>query len=156
MTPSPSPDPKLLLHAYVDGELDPANALIIERELAGDAALAAEHARIVALRRALRERLPPAAASADLRRRVEAAVRLDVVARTPVPTLVYRARQHLVSVTAAPGGATTSSSPSRRAIEGYNLVGWSEDGVSYWAVSDLGAAELDNFVKLFRAAPADK
>jgi len=35
-------DPRLLVHAYVDGELDPANALELEQQLANDPALAAE------------------------------------------------------------------------------------------------------------------
>jgi len=39
MTPT---DPRLLVHAYVDGELDPAHALEVERQLADDPALAVE------------------------------------------------------------------------------------------------------------------
>ena len=39
--PTPPDDPTLLVHAYVDGELDPANALEVERRLAADPALAA-------------------------------------------------------------------------------------------------------------------
>ena len=45
------------MHAYLDGELDPANALVVERRIAADPALAAELARIEALRGALREKL---------------------------------------------------------------------------------------------------
>ena len=48
----------LLVHAYVDGELDPANAIAIEQRMASEPALAAERERVEALRRALRERLP--------------------------------------------------------------------------------------------------
>lgn len=39
----------LMIHALVDGELDAAAALAVERRIAADPALAAEHARIVAL-----------------------------------------------------------------------------------------------------------
>jgi anti-sigma factor RsiW len=35
------------------------------------------------------------------------------------------------------------------------VIGWSEGGVSYWAVSDVGVHELEEFVRLFRAAPTD-
>jgi anti-sigma factor RsiW len=52
MTPSTT-DPRLLLHAYVDGELDPANALEAEQQLAADPALAAERERIETLRRVI-------------------------------------------------------------------------------------------------------
>ena len=40
----------LMIHALVDGELDAAAALAVERRIAADPRLAAEHARIVALR----------------------------------------------------------------------------------------------------------
>jgi anti-sigma factor RsiW len=50
----PEADPRLLVHAYVDGELDPANAGAIEWLIANDAALAAERDRVEALQRALR------------------------------------------------------------------------------------------------------
>ena len=35
--------------------------------------------------------------------------------------------------------------------EGYNLVQWIDGGVAYWAVSDLNAQELQEFVRLFRS-----
>jgi anti-sigma factor RsiW len=54
---------ELLLHAYVDGELDAAAVLEIERRLAADPALAREHARLASLRRLIqglpREPAPP-------------------------------------------------------------------------------------------------
>ena len=49
MTRSLSDDPILLVNAYLDGELDPANALAIEQRMAADSALAAEYTRIGAL-----------------------------------------------------------------------------------------------------------
>ena len=65
-------DDRMLLNAYIDGELDPAHALEVERRLADDPELAAERARIEALRRVIAERLPREAASPELRRRVAA------------------------------------------------------------------------------------
>jgi anti-sigma factor RsiW len=35
-------------------------------------------------------------------------------------------------------------------------VHWTEGGVTYWAVSDLGAGDLEDFVQKFRTAPADQ
>jgi anti-sigma factor RsiW len=78
--------------------------------------------------------------------------RIDVIGGAPVSTLVYRHRQHLISLSAVPG----QSGAVPRAIKGYNLVGWSADGVAYWAVSDLGAGDLEKFARLFRAAPAEQ
>ena len=75
-TPNSTPpdDPSLLVHAYLDGELDPAHALEVERRLATDPALAAERARVEALRALIAERLPREAPPPDLVRRIEAAV----------------------------------------------------------------------------------
>ncbi|MEA2945887.1 MAG: hypothetical protein QOI40_1217, partial [Alphaproteobacteria bacterium] len=67
-------DPALLVHAYLDGELDPAHALEIERRLAAEPALAAERDRVEALQRLIAEKLPREAAPAGLLRRIEAAV----------------------------------------------------------------------------------
>ena len=253
MTVSP-PDPRLLVHAYVDGELDPAHVLEMERQFASDPALAAERDRVEALRRAIREQLPLEAAPADLARRIETAVglrrddvrtsshpswralaasvvlavflasgatwfalrphsadatadmivashvralmapqpfdvassdrhtvkpwfngriteaprvvdladqgfplvggRVDVIGRAPVATLVYRHRQHLISLTAVPGGRTTAATP--REIAGYNIVSWREDGTAYSAVSDVAAPDLETFAKAFRAASAER
>ena len=80
--------------------------------------------------------------------------RIDVIGGTPVPTLVYRHRQHVISLLAIPTSGRSGDAP--RAINGYNLVGWSADGTAYWAVSDLAAADLEKFAQLFRSAPADR
>ncbi|MEQ1953813.1 anti-sigma factor [Mesorhizobium sp. CN2-181] len=43
----------LMIHALVDGELDAATALAVERRIAADPALAAEHSRVSAVRKAV-------------------------------------------------------------------------------------------------------
>jgi len=252
MTPSniSLDDPSLLVHAYLDDELDPAHALEVERQIAADPALAAERARVEALRALIAERLPREPAPASLVRRVEAAVgvrrapfrlagrptwqalaasvllaltlgsgstwlalmpgasitaadvlvsnhqrgllatqpidvassdrhtvkpwfngklaesprvvdlagdgftlvggRIDVIDQVPVPTLVYRARQHLISVTALPGKFARSVTGGKT-IAGYNTVAWNDDQLVYCAVSDVAPSELDAFAKAFRA-----
>lgn len=62
-------DIHLLIHALVDGELDAATAIEVERRIVGDPALAAEHARIAALSAAIR-RLPGAEVSDALHARI--------------------------------------------------------------------------------------
>jgi anti-sigma factor RsiW len=247
MTETRGDDARLLVHAYLDGELGPTDTIALERRMMQEPALAAERERMEALRHVLQERLPPATVPPALRQRVVASLglrapasrpswramaasvalgaivaggstwallqpqsrdgiadsivashvrglmapqptdvtsserhtvkpwfttripqsprvvdlsgadfslvgaRIDVIDRTPVPTLVYRRRQHLISLTAVPAAGRAAPSASR-AIDGYNVLTWNENGVTYWAASDLNARELGEFAAAFRAA----
>jgi anti-sigma factor RsiW len=250
-TPTAQSDSHLLVHAYLDGELDPVHAIEMERRLAADPALAAERDRIAALQTAIKQQLPPEPAPEDLVTVAEyiggirsetarpswqalaAAVvlavaitgaaswfmlrpnpaetsaelvvashvrammapqptdvsssdrhtvkpwfsgripqaprvidltdkgfplvggRIDVVGTRPVPTLVYRHRQHLISLVAAPiaSGAAPST---RQTIAGYNVLSWRDDDTAYWAVSDLGLTDLEAFAAAFRDPASDR
>jgi anti-sigma factor RsiW len=248
-----SNDPALLVHAYLDNELDPTNALAVARQIEADPALAAEAVRTQALRGALRERLPLEAPPPQLRAQIDAAIgrsrsgrdfgrhptwralaasvvfaaalasgstwlavrpmsdkgvpagvvdshiralmapqstdvasserhtvkpwfngripvsprvvdlapegfpliggRVDVVGTTPTPTLVYGRRKHVISLLAVPEQGASDGPQVARSINGYNVVGWHQNQIAYWAVSDLNAAELQTFAQKFRAAP---
>src|ERR1700747_3600312 len=78
-----SEEDQLLVGAYLDGELDPMNALALERRLAHDAALAAEHDRLAALQNVLRTKIMPEPPSDALRPRIEKAVGLRQPAWAP-------------------------------------------------------------------------
>ena len=78
--------------------------------------------------------------------------RIDVIGLTPVATLVYRARLHVISLTAL---ASHRAGLPPHPIDGYNLVEWTDGELAYWAVSDLAAPELENFAKAFRAGNAE-
>ena len=82
--------------------------------------------------------------------------RLDVVERKPVPTLVYRRNKHVISLTALPAPSRANSPAVRRTTDGYNMLRWTEDGVAYVAISDVGAADLESFATLFRTTPPDQ
>ncbi len=60
-------DAELLLNAYIDGELDAASALALDKRLAAEPELAAARDRLMALRGLLRDKIPREAASARLR-----------------------------------------------------------------------------------------
>jgi anti-sigma factor RsiW len=77
MTERHSDDLTLLLHAALDDELDAAGVMDVEGRLSADPALAAEYARLVALRDAIRTRL--------LRERAPDALRARVVAMAQTP-----------------------------------------------------------------------
>jgi anti-sigma factor RsiW len=247
----------LPIHAYLDGELDPTNALAVEERMATDPTLAAECERIDALQRLIREHLPREAPPPGLRKWVEPTVairplntqfarkqfswrslaasiavtavvassstsmllgpsqsnllhdgivdshirslmasqpidvassdrhtvkpwfngripqsprvvdlakedfplvggRLDVLGGIPVPTLAYRHRKHLISLTAVPASGRANSAPVSRAVDGFNIYRWVEDGAEYWAISDVAAADLKMFAELFRTTPPDQ
>jgi len=78
--------------------------------------------------------------------------RIDVIGLTPAPTLVYRVRQHVISLTALP--ASDRAAAPIRPIDGYNVAEWTDGPLVYWAVSDVAVSELDNFAKAFRAGEA--
>jgi len=246
----------LLVHAYLDGELDPANALSIAQQMGQEPALAAEAKRVKELQKLIHERLPREEAPPGLRARIESSIgaipvrretaswaaswrtlaasiavtamlaststwlvvdsqqrpalvaqtlvsdhirammaaqpvdvvssdrhtvkpwfngrvpssprvvdlamddfplvggRIDVVGRTPVSTLVYRHAKHIISLTAVPGdGKLTAGGPG--SIDGYNIVRWTENGMSYWAISDLEMKELETFARLFRTSATE-
>jgi anti-sigma factor RsiW len=82
--------------------------------------------------------------------------RIDVVGELPVPTLVYGHRKHRISLTAIPAPGRANSAPVLRTMDGYNMYRWVEDGVAYWAISDVAAADLDKFSELFRTTPPDQ
>lgn len=82
--------------------------------------------------------------------------RIDVIDRRPTPTLVYGRRAHRISLIAVAASGRGESEPVRSTAIGHNLMTWTMGGVTYWAVSDLSATDLDTFVNLFRTAPPDQ
>src|SRR5438046_3186217 len=91
----------LLVHAYVDGELDPANAIAVEQRIAADPVLAGEHARVQALRRTLRERLPRELPPPGLQARIRKAV--GIAADRAPPTWRAMAASIALAVMASSG-----------------------------------------------------
>lgn len=253
--PTNSPDMRLLIHALVDGELDAAAALALERRMASDPVLAAEHARIDALRTAVsslprpeisdafRARIAELAAHKQAATRpandsfrlsgwralaasalVSAAVasgatywmtapiaqdsfataiasshrrsllaasavdvassdrhtvkpwldarigvsppapdlakdgysllggRVEVIGDKPVPALVYRHNEHLITLVAVPQEIAVAPAEAALSANGFSLVRWNDGAFSYWAISDTERPVLEDFVHRFQAA----
>ena len=74
--------------------------------------------------------------------------RLDYLHGRPVAALVYRRDKHLIDLFVSPGTAVAGGASER---QGYNMVGWSEGGMVFQAVSDLAAADLAAFARDWRA-----
>lgn len=65
-----------MIHAYLDGELNTAEALAFEQRISDEPAFAAERKRLETLHRVLQEKLPRESAPPDLRRRIERSIGL--------------------------------------------------------------------------------
>ena len=72
--------------------------------------------------------------------------RLDYVAGHPVAALVYTRGQHTINVFVWPEAADAVHSSDARAIRGFHVRHWTRAGMSYWAVSDVNDADLEQFV----------
>ena len=73
--------------------------------------------------------------------------RLDYLDQKKVAALIYRRNKHVINLFIWPGG-TTAQVESR---QGFNLIRFECKGMTCWAVSDLNAAELQQFADLFKA-----
>ena len=68
--------------------------------------------------------------------------RLDYVSNRPVAALVYRRQQHVINLFTWPSANGAAEAPHLITQQGYQIFEWSRDGMQYWLISDLNAAEL--------------
>ena len=84
--------------------------------------------------------------------------RLDYLEGREVAALVYQRRKHLINVFVWPDANGTNSTKPIESRQGYNIMKWSRGGFQLWAVSDVAAPDLAEFVRLLetRTAPESK
>jgi anti-sigma factor RsiW len=73
--------------------------------------------------------------------------RLDFLRDRPAAALVYRRNKHVINLFIWRG----EDGQGETGRQGYHLIHWSGGGMTFWAVSDVNAAELRHFTDLFRA-----
>jgi len=98
----------LLVHAYLDGELDPANALGVAQQIGQEPALAAEAERVKELQKLIHAHLPREGAPPGLRARIESSI--GTVQRQPPVrswTQSWRSFAASIAVTAMVASAST-------------------------------------------------
>src|SRR5580692_2035610 len=78
--------------------------------------------------------------------------RLDYIDGEPVASVVYRRRKHVINLFVAQRLGAKDAGTKIRTVQGYNVRHWSEQGLDFWAVSDLAADELAEFVQKISAA----
>jgi len=76
--------------------------------------------------------------------------RLDVLDAQPIAALVYRRRQHMISVFVWPDAEPVPAGAVEQ--RGYHIVRFQRDGMWFWAVSDLNTAELRDLANLMETA----
>jgi anti-sigma factor RsiW len=76
--------------------------------------------------------------------------RLDYLDNRLVAAVVYRRRQHIISLFISPAERAAETVPISQVRGGYNIVHWTKSGMAYWAVSSVNGAELAKFSQLVR------
>jgi anti-sigma factor RsiW len=77
--------------------------------------------------------------------------RLDYLDGRPVAALIYQRRQHVIELFTWPDAGHPAHGPADGSRSGYNFLRWDRDGTAFWAVSDLNASEVSDFVRLWQA-----
>ena len=76
--------------------------------------------------------------------------RLDYLDDRPVAALVYQRRQHVINVFVWPFGSDSKNQEAARTLHGFNIVHWTDQGLGYWAVSDVNTDDLREFERLYQ------
>jgi len=75
--------------------------------------------------------------------------RLEVIRQQPAAAIVYRRRQHLIDLYVSPSAGADSKMEFSE-LGGYHLLRWTQNNLSYWAVSDVDPSDLRTFADLIR------
>ena len=78
--------------------------------------------------------------------------RLDDINGETAAAIVYRRRNHVINLFVAENLGAKHAGAAATTRHGFNVRHFSEGGLDFWAVSDINAAELDEFCQKLRAA----
>ncbi|MBV8815574.1 MAG: anti-sigma factor [Verrucomicrobia bacterium] len=79
--------------------------------------------------------------------------RLDYLGNKEIAAVVYQHRQHYINLFAWPSQAGQPQEIATQR-EGYNLYGWTAQGLTLWAVTDAEPETLKSFVELLKQQEA--
>jgi anti-sigma factor RsiW len=75
--------------------------------------------------------------------------RLDYIDGRAVAVIVYRRHLHVLNLFIG-SGASSERSVKADTVRGFNVKSWSQQGLKFWAVSDINSEELQEFVEKFQ------
>jgi anti-sigma factor (TIGR02949 family) len=78
--------------------------------------------------------------------------RLDYINGQPVGSIVYHRRKHVINLFVGQQLGDPAQRTKDVSIQGFNVRYWREEGLDFWAVSDIDGAELDEFAQKIAAA----
>jgi anti-sigma factor RsiW len=77
--------------------------------------------------------------------------RLDYINGRAVAAIVYRRRVHVINLFVTQG-AGPDRAATMETVQGFNIWLWNQQGLNFWAVSDINADELQEFREKFQTA----
>ena len=76
--------------------------------------------------------------------------RAEHVLGQPAAAVVYARRNHRINVLIVPAAGAPLAAAIERNVSGFNVIGWREHDLAYFAVSDLNLAELRELTAALR------
>jgi anti-sigma factor RsiW len=76
--------------------------------------------------------------------------RLDYLNNRPVAAVVYQRSQHFINLFVWPSSNTAIKQEDQLTRQGYNIIHWTQAGMTYWLVSELNLPELSECARLLK------
>jgi anti-sigma factor RsiW len=80
--------------------------------------------------------------------------RLDYIDGKAVAAIVYRRRVHVINLFVTQADGLERATARNETVQGFNVRRWNEQGLSFIAISDINADELQDFAAKFEAEMA--
>ncbi len=78
--------------------------------------------------------------------------RLEYLNNRAVAALIYQRQKHYINLYIWPAEQSNATGELATKRQGYNLLHWTNSGMTYWAISDLNGVELHEFARLVQEA----
>jgi anti-sigma factor RsiW len=77
--------------------------------------------------------------------------RLDYIDGRAVASIVYRRRAHVINLFVIQEAGSADHGAKLETMQGFNIQRWSAQGLEFFAISDINAEELREFIEKFEA-----